>query len=398
MATVVSWVLTGLVGILSIAVAIFALEILAALTIPRRETRLRTSGVRQQRVGVLIPAHNEGAGVLPTIGDLQRQLFTGDRLLVVADNCSDDTASVAAAAGAEVIERHDLSRIGKGYALDFGVRHLSANPPEIVIVIDADCRVEDNAISELARSCAHANRPAQALDLMTAPDQSPVNYQIAEFAWRVKNWMRPLGLSALNLPCQLMGTGMAFPWDVIRSADIASGDMVEDLKLGLDLAAAGSAPVFCPAAVVRSRFPMSLGGAESQRQRWEHGHIILTLTVVPRFVYLAIAQRNIGLLALALDLAVPPLALLTLILAGAIVVAGVAMLLGGSPAPLIVGVSSMVVLLLCTIIAWAFCAREILPPHRLVSVVPYALGKIGMYLRLMTRSRVRYWIRTDRRK
>ena len=53
-----------------------------------------------------------------------------DRLLVIADNCEDDTAIVAATAGAEVIERHDLARRGKGYALESGLRHLGSAAPE----------------------------------------------------------------------------------------------------------------------------------------------------------------------------------------------------------------------------------------------------------------------------
>jgi hypothetical protein len=72
-------------------------------------------------------------------------------------------------------------------------------------------------------------RPVQALYLMMAPADSQINYKVAEFAWRVKNWLRPLGLRALGLPCQLMGTGMAFPWEVIRRADLASASLVEDL-------------------------------------------------------------------------------------------------------------------------------------------------------------------------
>ena len=89
----------------------------------------------------------------------------------------------------------------------------------------------------------------QALNLQIAPrTNSPIDFRVAEFAFRVKNWVRPLGLRALNLPCQLMGTGMAFPWAVIRSANLASGLAVEDLKLGLDLARAGHPPLFCPSA------------------------------------------------------------------------------------------------------------------------------------------------------
>jgi predicted PurR-regulated permease PerM len=113
---------------------------------------------------------------------------------VIADNCTDDTAPIALAAGADVVERHDPGKRGKGYALDFGIRHLALDPPEIVIVIDADCRVKGNTIQQLAMVCACRRRPVQALDLMTAPDAAPINYQIAEFAWRVKNWLRPLGI------------------------------------------------------------------------------------------------------------------------------------------------------------------------------------------------------------
>ena len=87
----------------------------------------------------------------------------------MADNCADDTAAVAAAAGAEVVERQDPTKIGKGYALDWGLRHLSLDPPEIVVMIDADCRLNDGAIERLAATCAMTHRPVQALYLMTAP-------------------------------------------------------------------------------------------------------------------------------------------------------------------------------------------------------------------------------------
>jgi hypothetical protein len=47
---------------------------------------------------------------------------------------------------------------------------------------------------------------------------------------------------------------MALPFDLVNTADLASGSIVEDLKLGLDLALAGSAPMFCPSALVTSEF------------------------------------------------------------------------------------------------------------------------------------------------
>jgi glycosyltransferase involved in cell wall biosynthesis len=120
-------------------------------------------------IAVLMPAHDEATGIAPVIAAVKASLRQNDRLLVVADNCSDDTADVAARAGAEVVERFDTSRRGKGYALDFGVRHLATRPPEIVVIVDADCLVEGDAFDRLANQCAATGRPAQALYLMHAP-------------------------------------------------------------------------------------------------------------------------------------------------------------------------------------------------------------------------------------
>jgi glycosyltransferase involved in cell wall biosynthesis len=103
------------------------------------------------------PHTTKSRGILETLEDIKAQLIAGDRLVVIADNCSDDTAALAATVGADVVERHDPTRIGKGYALDFGLRHLSADPPQIVIIIDADSRMSPSAIDRLTMACA---RPA----------------------------------------------------------------------------------------------------------------------------------------------------------------------------------------------------------------------------------------------
>jgi glycosyltransferase involved in cell wall biosynthesis len=229
----VSCLLIIAAGFLATLVAVLFFEITAAITLPQQRPMCPKDGVRR-RVAVLVPAHNESSGLLPTLASIQGQLLPGDKILVVADNCTDDTAAIATAGGADVVERKDATKHGKGYALDWGIRRLRMNPPEIVIIIDADCTLMGGAIDQLALTCATTGRPVQALDLMTAPTASQINHQVAEFAWRVKNWVRPLGLRVLKLPCQLMGTGMAFPWEIIGSADLGNGSLVEDLRLGLD--------------------------------------------------------------------------------------------------------------------------------------------------------------------
>jgi cellulose synthase/poly-beta-1,6-N-acetylglucosamine synthase-like glycosyltransferase len=233
---------------------------------------------------------------------------------------------------------------------------------------------------------------------MTAPDELQINYRVAEFAWRVKNWVRPLGLNALNLPCQLMGTGMAFPWAIIQSANLASGSIVEDLKLGLELVQSGAPPIFYPSARVTSQFPLSVEGAKSQRKRWEEGHISMILTTGRHCIYQAIARRNLDLLALALDMAIPPLSLLAILLAGVSSVAAVAVFFGLSSAALVISATCIGAFVLAIFLSWVKYGRDILPPGAIISVASYIFAKLSIYRRLLSGSAAPQWTRTDRKR
>ncbi len=147
-----------------------------------------------------------------------------------------------------------------------------------------------------------------------------------------------------------MGTGMAFPWQIIHSAELASGAIVEDLKLGLDLAAEGRAPLFCPAAVISSLFPTTIAGTRAQRERWEQGQLGLMATRAIPLLYKSAKQRNLQLMALALDLLVPPLSLLLATLTLAVAIAGFAFLSVGWVLPFAISVGCFVLASLAIII------------------------------------------------
>src|SRR5207249_394703 len=95
--------------------------------------------------------------------------------------------------------------------------------------------------------------------------------RISAFAVLVKNVVRPSGLHRMGLPSPLLGSGMAFPWSVLERVSLASGALVQDMPLGLDLLLAGHAPLFCAEARIWSRLPKGRAAARSQRMRWEHG-------------------------------------------------------------------------------------------------------------------------------
>jgi cellulose synthase/poly-beta-1,6-N-acetylglucosamine synthase-like glycosyltransferase len=378
---------------LSIPVVVLVVEVISAC-LPRQHEIVPSS--KSVRAAILVPAHDEEEGIAATIDSILPQLRPGDRLVVVADNCSDGTARIASEKGAEVIERHDPSQRGKGFAIDFGVRFLAQNAPDIVLIVDADCMVEVNALAKVVAYSAYTDHPVQCLYLMHSPKGTGPTMKLSEFAWILKNQVRPLGLAKLGLPCQLMGTGMAFPWSAINQVNLANGNLVEDMKLGLDLCQSGHPPLFYEQALVSSQFPLTSKARSHQRTRWEHGHLSMIFSRVPGLILRGIIHCDKNLLAMTMDLSVPPLALLAAMLIGFLLIGIVACLVGLSSAPLLITATSIMMFSVAILLAWWGWGRGAISPLALVTAPLYVAAKIPYYIKFLF-NRQRQWVRTDRK-
>lgn len=379
--------------ILLIPIGVLFVECMAAL-LPIRRFSWQPN-VPRPKIAVLVPAHNEAIGIVATLQALLPQLTQDDRLLVVADNCDDETATLARMAGATVIERHNLEQRGKGYALDFGIQFLTKDSPDAVVIVDADCDVAMGAIEKIARLAVTTNRPVQATYLLTQPAKPTPKNAVSVLAFTVKNLVRPAGMLRLGIPNLLTGTGMALPWTIVPMISLASGNIVEDMQLGLDLAIAGHPPTFCAEAKVMGALPQQNQAATTQRTRWEHGHLQTLLTQVPRLLQAGLKQRRFDLLAIALDLLIPPLSLLVLLWVAGAIVMMLATLLGASIVPVsLLGLAGFL-LVSAILSAWAkFCQRE-LPLQTLLSIPLYILWKIPLYLSFLVKPQTK-WVRTER--
>ncbi|HEY9597141.1 MAG TPA: glycosyltransferase family 2 protein [Cyanophyceae cyanobacterium] len=378
---------------LLIPITAFFIECTAALFPGRSEAG--DVEFSRPRIAVLIPAHNEASGIGKTLETVVHQLTSQDRLIVIADNCTDETAAIARSFGAIALERHDSSRRGKGYALDYGIQYMESEPPDVVVMIDADCRVEPGAIERIASTAITSNRPVQAHYSMAPPTNPSPKDLVSALAVMVSNLVRPTGLAKLGWPCPLSGSGMAFPWAIIRKVSLASGNIVEDLKLGLDLTIAGHPPVFCPDAKVVASLPQQQEAAKEQRTRWEHGSLQTLLTQVPHMLKMFMRQRRFEFLASALDLSIPPLSLLVMLWVACMGGALVAGVLGATWIPAILLAIAGLIIIVSVIGAWAKFGRSSLPMHTLLAVPFYILWKIPLYLSFIRRPETK-WIRTER--
>jgi cellulose synthase/poly-beta-1,6-N-acetylglucosamine synthase-like glycosyltransferase len=377
--------------IVGVPVVTLFVQVLASLLRPAIEV----SEGHRLPVAVLVPAHNEELSIDKTLFSILPQLEATDRLIVVADNCSDRTADIARQAGAEVTIRTNQALRGKGYALEHGLEFLEqTQPPDVVVLIDADCQLENHCIDRLVRRCSQTMRPVQAAYLMNPPRPPQKMASMVAFAWKVKDLVRPLGWYRLGFPCQLAGSGMAFPWQIVRSTNLASSHLAEDLKQGLDLALIGKFPLFCPDAIVTSNVIAGgkVGGA--QRARWEHGSLETAVHYLPKLLIRFLKTWSFQILAMAMDLAVPPLALLALLL-GSYTFCAAAFLIVGGGAPIIMA-SILCILFSATIfVAWYTYGREFLPLRWLIFAPIYAVTKIPLYIRFFF-DRQREWIKGSR--
>jgi cellulose synthase/poly-beta-1,6-N-acetylglucosamine synthase-like glycosyltransferase len=394
--TLVDNLLAILWAILALPALIVFLESVLALFGKTPADAAIESDIPGVATAILVPAHDEAVGIAATVQSLKSESGPAARLIVIADNCTDRTAELAKAAGAEVVERQDPERRGKGYALAHGVDFLRDAPPQIVIIIDADCRTSPGTLHKVAETAYARGCPVQARYTMKTPAKAAANQKWQSFAWRIKNHVRPMGLRTLGLPCQLMGTGMAIPWKDISQIDLATGHLVEDVRMGLQLASIGSAPVYCPEAEVLSEFPGSETGRKTQRERWEAGSLQVLTSEAPRALFRGAVTGNLNLLIMALDLFVPPLVMYFAVLLLSLFIAGAWIIVGGSMLPAAIAALALSGLLMAAGLAWAKFGRKLIGPFDLLEL-PLLLARKLMSYPSLWRGRRRSWVRTERK-
>ncbi|MBW4094554.1 MAG: glycosyltransferase [Acidobacteria bacterium] len=103
-------------------------------------------------VTVLIPAHNEASHITATIASLKIQSRPPERILVVADNCTDNTVELAQKAGVDVLESVDNTKKKAG-ALNQALKGLlpTLKDNDVVMVMDADTNLDDGFLDSAAR-------------------------------------------------------------------------------------------------------------------------------------------------------------------------------------------------------------------------------------------------------
>src|SRR5580692_8403475 len=297
-----------------------ALAMLSCLRLPPVQLAAPLSGDSLTRFDVIVPAHNEELGIASTVRSLRALDYPPGmyRVVVVADNCTDATATRAAEGGAEVHERKDVERRGKGYARAHAFEQsLLAGKAAAVVVVDADTTTTPNLLrvfDALFRSGAQAIQAEYRV-----ANRDSWRTRLMHIGFTLFHDVRSRARERLKASAGLRGNGMAFSLPLLREIPHEAFSIVEDVEYGIRLGRAGHRVHYAGEAQVFGEMVSSEAASRSQRQRWEGGRWLLARRHAAILLVEGVRRRSLLLLDLAADLLVPPLTYVALAMSGGVV-------------------------------------------------------------------------------
>lgn len=275
---------------------------------PKTMDRKQADRGRLLQLALVIPAHNEDDGIAACIQSIKRSIVPhrNCNLVVIADNCSDNTAEIAKAEGARVLARNNQEQRGKGYALNYAFEILLAEGYEGFIIVDADSRIDESLVSEFQRALSLGYDAVQCRYRISNTNTS-LRSRMQNIAWLAFNDLRLQGREALGLSVGILGNGFALSRDTLKEVSYDAGSIAEDLEYHLRLVQAGRRVHFLDTVTVYSEAPSQGKAAAVQRSRWEGGRFRMIIEQTPKLLTGVLQGRFLLLEPLA-ELLLLPLA------------------------------------------------------------------------------------------
>jgi cellulose synthase/poly-beta-1,6-N-acetylglucosamine synthase-like glycosyltransferase len=290
--------------------ALYALVMRQGPSLPR--------STAEHSFAILIPAHNEEAGILTALHACADLDYPKDRyqVFVIADNCTDQTAKRAIGTGATCLERSDAERRGKGAALEWAFERILPLGHDAFVILDADCRIDRHALRVFDQHLTSGADMLQANDVAANPDDSVASYALA-VGNLIENRLFYAPKSRLGLAVFLRGTGVVLHRKILEQYPWQAASLTEDTEFTLRLLRDGHRVRFVSDVAVSSDFPSRWDELHVQRVRWATGNMRLSKLYALRLLWEGLCKRHASLFDAGCTLLVlsRPLVLLELALA-----------------------------------------------------------------------------------
>lgn len=380
-------------------VYLFCLSILAI----KEKNKKNISALKLRRFAIVVPAYNEEGCIADTIKNLYEVDYPSQQfdVIVIADNCTDETASIAADNGAIVWVRKNPDRRGKGYALrwcfDLLMTKSDIRPYDSVVVVDADSLVSKNILKVFNN---YREQGAEVIQgYLTVPVKPKVwTSEIIRIGFTLYNYVRPLGRRRLGFSAGLRGNGMCFSMSTLKKIPWNAYSQTEDLEYGLELLLNNVEVVFAPEVIGYNQIPEDAKNAESQRERWEIGRIPVIKKYAGKLFRESLKKRSFKIFDALIDLVTPPLVMMILFI---VMMAGLSFVFWW------VDIQQSLIYMWLWLACLGFgvfhalfgfkAAEADRSMYKSLLYVPrYALWKLYIYLKVLIKGSSKEWVRTAR--
>ena len=232
---------------------------------------------RDHRFAVLIAARNEATVIGDLLCSIKAQNYPQDMIdvFVIADNCTDDTAAIERSEGAHVFTRFNKEKVGKGYALDHGLKSIWREFPdadhEAYFVFDADNVLDADYFREMNATFDNGAKASTSYRNSKNFDSNWISAGYGTWFLREAKFLNQARLT-LNTSCAVSGTGFFISADILRAAGGWKWHLLtEDIEFSAASIIDGVRIAYCPTAILYDEQPTTFRDSWNQRFRWAKG-------------------------------------------------------------------------------------------------------------------------------
>ena len=253
-----------------------------------------------KKFAVFIPAHNEEIVIENIVDNLKQLNYPKDSydIYVIADNCTDNTAAAARAAGANVLERNDSKKRGKGYALQWAfekVLYDEGSDYDGAVIFDADNLVSRNFLREMNNKLCDGHKVIQGYIDSKNPNDTWITASYSIAFWS-SNRLFQCARSFLGMSCEIGGTGFCVDVEVLKRIGWNATCLVEDLEFTMKLMLNNIKVGWAHEAIVYDEKPLTLAQSWRQRRRWMQGFADVCSRYFVRLFIKGTRERNAALI------------------------------------------------------------------------------------------------------
>lgn len=249
----------------------------------------------QKSFALVVAAHNEEMVVAQIVESLKNLDYPKELydIFVIADNCTDNTAKIAADHGAKVYERFDATKRGKGYALEWMFNNIfnMERKYDAVVVFDADNLASRNFLKELNKKLVSGYKVVQGYIDSKNPDDSWITQSYSIAFWSA-NRLFQAARWKLGLSNQIGGTGFCVDTQLLKEFGWGATCLTEDLEFTCKLVLNGYKVGWAHTAIIYDEKPLTLKQSWNQRKRWMQGFADVSTRYFTKLMKKAIKERD----------------------------------------------------------------------------------------------------------